>query len=110
MRGVRLDGAGGDDFTPESRALEFDLRFHDVPARAAGNERLRADISRYRLLARAFCRLTGSPENLEEALREHVEVLRALEAGSAEEAARAMAGHVEARLRVVIERLCPENR
>src|SRR5688572_22982593 len=51
-----------------ARALEFDARFHDAIAEAGGNRRLRDDIARYRLLVRAFCRLTGSPENLGEAL------------------------------------------
>ncbi len=80
-----------------ARALEFDLQFHDAIARAAGNSRLRADIGRYRLLVRAFCRITGSPANLRRALAEHLRVIRALEARDPAKARDAMAAHIRAR-------------
>ena len=92
-----------------ARALEFDLRFHDAVALAAGNRRLQADISRYRLLVRAFCRMTGTPGNLGDALREHREILAALEARDAARAARAAASHVDNRFKVVLAELFPED-
>lgn len=92
------------------KALEFDLRFHDAVAAACGNDRLRSDIARYRLLVRAFCRLTGSRENLDEALREHLAVLGAIEARDPDRARAEMKRHVKARLAAVRSRLAPEGR
>lgn len=97
---------GAPDWT--ARALEFDLRFHDALAEAAGNRRLRADISRYRLLVRAFCRMTATPANLEEAFQEHRTILAAIEARDAAAAARAAGAHVEKRCAVVLSTLFPE--
>jgi DNA-binding GntR family transcriptional regulator len=90
------------------RALDFDLRFHDAIARAAKNGRLRAEVARYRLLVRAFCRITGSPENLKDAFREHEAILRALEARDPEAAGKAMASHIDARVKVVLREIYPE--
>ena len=90
------------------RALDFDLRFHDAIARAARNERLRADVARYRLLVRAFCRITGSPENLKDAFGEHEAILRALEARDPQAAGKAMAAHIDARVKVVLREIYPE--
>lgn len=91
------------------RALDFDRRFHDAIAAASGNRRLQADIARYRLLARAFCRMTGSRQNLLDALREHRAILASLENKSAAGAARAAAQHVEARYKIVLDELFPEG-
>ena len=88
-----------------TRALDFDIRFHDALAAASGNERLRADVTRYRHLVRAFCRMSGNPDNLRQAVEEHRRILSALEARDAAAARRAMAGHVEARLRAVLHEL-----
>lgn len=97
---------GAPDWT--SRALDFDLRFHDAIAEASGNRRLRADIARYRLLVRAFCRMTGTPGNLDDAFREHLAILSALEARDAAAAGRAASAHVEKRCAVVLAALFPE--
>jgi len=85
-----------------AKAIEFDIRFHDALASASGNERLRADITKYRHLVRAFCRMSGSSENLRDALREHREILDALEARNASGARKAMASHIKARLQAVL--------
>src|SRR6185295_3451641 len=61
------------------RAIEFDNRFHDTLAAACGNERFRMEIARYRRMVRAFCRATGTPDVLEQALVEHIEILNSLE-------------------------------
>ncbi len=92
-----------------TRALDFDQRLHDSIAAAGGNRRLRADIARYRLLARAFCRLTGTREHLLDALHEHQAILAALDSKSAAGAARASAQHVEARYKIVLDILFPEE-
>jgi DNA-binding GntR family transcriptional regulator len=86
------------------RAIEFDQRFHEAIAAGSGNEHLRKDILRYRRLVQAFCRLTGSVENLREAFREHLKILSALEAHDADAAALAMSEHVMKRMRVVVEK------
>jgi DNA-binding GntR family transcriptional regulator len=85
-----------------TRALDFDIRFHDLLARACGNERLRAAIGQYRRLVRAFCRSAGSADNLQQAFREHLEILESLEARDGKAARRAMAAHIEARLQAVL--------
>ncbi len=88
-----------------SRAIDFDMRFHDVLASAAGNERLRQEIHRYRRLVRAFCRATGSRENLQQAYNEHLRILAALESRDACEARQAMADHIASRLSSVLSDL-----
>ncbi len=88
-----------------TRVLDFDVRFHNVLAAASGNERLRTDITRYRHLVRAFCRMSGRVENLRQAMEEHRRILRALEARDPAAARRAMVAHVEARLQAVLREL-----
>jgi len=87
------------------RAIDFDLRFHDTLASAAGNERLRAEVVKYRHLVRAFCRISGSADNLRKALDEHRRVLTALEARDAAAARSAMTAHIRARLEGVLREL-----
>src|SRR5262245_21700869 len=84
-------------------AIEVDIRFQDTIAAAAGNERLRADIIKYRRLVRAFCRATGSAENLRQALAEHLEILQALEKSDGVAAHWAMTNHIKARMQAALE-------
>ncbi len=92
-----------DDADWPARAIEFDIRFHDGVAEASGNARLRAEIKRYRLLVRAFCRITGGQvKNLQDSLQEHLVILRALEKRDAEGASKAMAAHIERRVKAVL--------
>lgn len=84
-----------------NRALDFDIRFHALLAAAAGNERLRGEITKYRHLVRALCRMSG-PANLRAALAEHRRILDALEARDPATARRAMAVHIDARLQAVL--------
>jgi DNA-binding GntR family transcriptional regulator len=84
-------------------ALECDVRFHEVVASACGNPRLQKDIHRYRLLVRGFCRLSGSIARLEDALREHLEILESMERRDAPAAREAMIRHIRARLIPVLD-------
>jgi len=90
------------------RALDFDQRFHDAVAASSGNRRLRQEIAKYRLLVRAFCRMTGNSENLRDALREHQAVLKALAEKQPGAAGQAMAHHVQKRVDAVLASLYKE--
>ncbi len=93
-----------------ARAIDFDIRFHDAVAEASGNARLRAEIQRYRLLVRAFCRITGGRvKNLQNSFQEHLVILRALEQRDAKAARRAMGAHIERRVKVVLAEVYPEK-
>jgi len=89
-------------------ALEFDLRLHDILGEACGNGRLVADVLRYRLLVRSFCRMTGTEENLRAALRELGELLAALRARDAAAARAAMLRHIHARKQAAIDHVFGE--
>jgi len=80
------------------QAIAYDLRFHEVIATASGNNRLRNEIRRYRLLVRSFCVITGKRAALQQALKEHLAILDALSTGRPAQARKAMADHVTARL------------
>lgn len=99
-----------DDADWPAKTIEFDIRFHDVVAEASGNARLRAEIKRYRLLVRAFCRITGGQvKNLQESFQEHLAILRALEKRDAKAASKAMAAHIERRVKVVLAEVYHEK-
>jgi DNA-binding GntR family transcriptional regulator len=95
------DNSDRDDWP--TRAIDFDIQFHDLLAAASGHERLAAEITKYRRLVRALCRATGSRDNLRQAFREHLVILDALEARDGRAAAAAMAAHIDARLRTVLD-------
>ena len=90
------------------KALDFDVRLHDALAAAAGNRRLGQEIAKYRLLVRAFCRISGNSGNLREALQEHQAVLQALEGRQPAAAGHAMARHIQKRLDAVLGTLYRE--
>lgn len=96
-----LAAAAGSPNWP-ARAIDFDIRFHDALAAACGNERLRAEIAKYRRLVRAFCRSSGSHENLTLAFQEHLEILDAVDARDGARARKAMADHIQKRLDAVL--------
>ncbi|MBY0527834.1 MAG: GntR family transcriptional regulator [Gemmataceae bacterium] len=87
------------------RAIDFDIQFHDTLAAAAGNSRLHAEITKVRHLVRAFCRMSGYPDNLRQAMEEHCRILAALEGRDAAGARRAMAAHVQSRLDAVLHEI-----
>jgi DNA-binding GntR family transcriptional regulator len=93
-----------------TRALDFDVRFHNVLATATDNDRLRADIAKYRHLVRAFCRMSGNQQNLRAAMSEHARILDALEARDPAAARQAMADHIAARLQAVLSEIDADQR
>ncbi|MEX0793794.1 MAG: GntR family transcriptional regulator [Pirellulaceae bacterium] len=92
-----------------ARALESDLSFHNQLAIGCGSSRLADDIRRYRLLVRSFCRLSGTKENLQQAILEHLEIIAAFESQDAAAARAAMTRHIRSRLAKVLEKLFPET-
>lgn len=90
------------------KTLDFDVEFHDALASAGGNRRLREEIAKYRLLVRAFCRMTADAKTLLAALKEHLAVLKALQGRNPAIACQAMARHIQNRLDAVLEKLYPE--
>jgi len=85
-----------------NQALDLDLKFHELIAEASGNKRLNNEINRYRLLIRAFCRITGNRLNLMDALEEHLVILNSIKSGNVNEAANAMSSHIDARRDAVL--------
>jgi DNA-binding GntR family transcriptional regulator len=88
-----------------AQAIDFDIRFHNVLAANSGNDRLRTEITKYRHLVRAFCRMSGRRENLSQALEEHRQILTALESRNANAARKAMTAHISARLEAVLREI-----
>lgn len=86
-----------------AQALEFDIRFHDTLAAACGNARMQKEIAHYRLLVRAFCRATSDENILMTALEEHLLILEALRSRRPAAARQAMAAHIDARLKTILE-------
>lgn len=92
-----------------TRALDFDLRFHDAIAAACGNKRLQKEIGHYRLLVRAFCRATSDEGILLTALTEHVAILDALRTRKPAAARTAMSRHITNRLKAVLQAVFNES-
>lgn len=86
------------------KVVDFDQRFHEAIAGAAGNRRLASEIRRYRLLVRSFCVMSGEHSVLQQAMAEHLVILDALAARRPATARKAMVKHVEQRLHAVLER------
>ena len=102
-----LDTRAGAKWT--AKAIESNRRFHETIAAACGNDRLRHDLARCRRLVQALRDITGTTENLQQALREHLEILDALEAGDRHWARRTMEIHIAKRLEAVLERVAPDK-
>jgi DNA-binding GntR family transcriptional regulator len=73
---------------------EFDDLFHSTIAKASGNRRLAQDIGRYRLLHKGLNRAATDFDPLQQALREHLAILAALQAKDGPLARRLMVEHV----------------
>ena len=75
---------------------DFDELFHRTIAEASGNRRLAADIGRYRLLHKGFNRLSTDPVSLQQAMKEHLGILEALESRDGRLARERMIAHIGA--------------
>jgi DNA-binding GntR family transcriptional regulator len=103
----RLISAGapsGARFIERARAL--DSRLHDLIADSSGNAFLAQELSRLKILFRAFRDVAWEHDEacndyhrLAEEAHEHLAIVEALLAGDAREAARAMARHIRSGLR-----------
>jgi DNA-binding GntR family transcriptional regulator len=89
----------GNGFIEEARAV--DCRLHDLIAESCGNTFLAKELSRLKILFRAFRDVAWELEEarndyhrLTEEAREHLAIVAALLAGEPKEAARAMARHI----------------
>jgi DNA-binding GntR family transcriptional regulator len=89
--------------TPETitRARDVDDRLHDAIAASCGNNFLRVELARLKTLFRAFRDVAWEQEEerndyhrIGVEAREHLDLIRALEAADAKAAARAMARHI----------------
>ncbi|MBM3995437.1 MAG: GntR family transcriptional regulator [Planctomycetes bacterium] len=79
-----------------ARWADFDEEFHESIAKASGSPRLWQDIVRYRLLHRGFNKLATTVDGLQTALREHLQILDALEKRDGNTASRLMVDHIQA--------------
>lgn len=79
-----------------TRWTDYDELFHSTIADASGNKRLARDIHRYRLLHRGFNRMSTDAESLQQALAEHLTILKWLEAREGDKARKAMVDHITA--------------
>ena len=77
-----------------ARWADHDEVFHREISIASGNQRLAADIGRYRLLHHSFNKLATDAETLHRALQQHRSILEALETHDGEAARKAMLAHL----------------
>jgi DNA-binding GntR family transcriptional regulator len=76
--------------------MEADRNLHDLIARSCGSERLRTEIQRYWTLIDAVRMSLGHRyEAREQAIREHLTIVDALQHGNAQAAAEAMNRHIQ---------------
>lgn len=96
---VKASAKGGSRFIEEARAT--DSRLHDLVAASCGNDFLSAELSRLKILFRAFRDVAwayvtarNDYRRLADEAREHLAIVEAMLAGDAREAARAMSRHI----------------
>jgi DNA-binding GntR family transcriptional regulator len=101
---VKASAKGGSRFIEEARAT--DSRLHDLVAASCGNDFLAAELSRLKILFRAFRDVAwayvtarNDYRRLADEAREHLAIVEALLAGDAKEAARAMSRHIRSGVR-----------
>jgi DNA-binding GntR family transcriptional regulator len=92
------------------RAIESDERFHEMIASHCGVPRLGMEIRRYKSLVLEIRQALGARYQFqEEAIHQHVAILRALREGSRDEAAQAMRAHIEGATKRALEALFPKT-
>ncbi len=96
---VKAAARGGSRFIEEARAV--DSRLHDLVAASCGNDFLAAELSRLKILFRAFRDVAwayvtarNDYRRLGDEAQEHLAIVEALLASDAKEAARAMSRHI----------------
>lgn len=96
---VKAAARGGSRFIEEARAVDSQL--HDLIAASCGNDFLAAELSRLKILFRAFRDVAwayvtarNDYRRLGDEAREHLAIVEALLASDAKEAARAMSRHI----------------
>jgi DNA-binding GntR family transcriptional regulator len=91
------------------RAIESDESFHEMIATHCGVPRLAMEIRRYKTLVLEIRQaLGGRYQFQEEAIHQHVAILRALSEGSSDGAAQAMRRHIEGATGRALEALFPK--
>lgn len=87
--------------------LELDQRFHELIACSCGSERLCEEIRRYWTLARSIGEAVGNASHTQDrSLTEHARVMDAILAGKPDDAAQAMAAHLDRGLEAALAALC----
>lgn len=101
---VKNAARGGQRFIEEARAV--DSRLHDLIAASCGNDFLAAELSRLKILFRAFRDVAwayvtarNDYHRLADEATEHLAIVESLLAGNAKEAARAMSRHIRSGVR-----------
>lgn len=102
------------DHLRDQDARAADTRLHGLVAECCGSARLAAEVGRYLLLFRALrdvkhLRDAGTNYSRSDDVQEHLVIVRALRAGDAERAARAMDYHVRATAERLLAVLFPER-
>jgi DNA-binding GntR family transcriptional regulator len=99
------DGARTDALQGE--LLDLDQKFHELIASSCGSERLSAEIRRYWTLARSIGEAVGNKSHTQDrSLAEHARVMDAILANKNDEAAQAMADHLDRGLAAALGALC----
>jgi DNA-binding GntR family transcriptional regulator len=105
-----LLGATLRDHAWSVRAIDRDEEFHEMIATWAGVARLSMEIKRYNSLVHEIREAQGRRYQVqEEAIQQHVDIIRAMRNGHAEEAALAMRKHVLAAAEWAVNALFPES-
>lgn len=96
---VKASARGGSRFIDEARAV--DSRLHDLVAASCGNDFLRSELSRLKILFRAFRDVAwayvsarNDYRRLADEAEEHLAIVEALLVGNAKEASAAMSRHI----------------
>jgi DNA-binding GntR family transcriptional regulator len=96
---LALNGQTGAKQVAQARAL--DSRLHDLVAEGSGNQFLKQELNRLKLLFRAFRDVAWEHDSarhnfqrLSEEAREHLAIVTALQAGDSKAAAKAMSRHI----------------
>jgi DNA-binding GntR family transcriptional regulator len=93
------------------RAIESDGRFHEMIALRCGVDQLTMEIRRYGSLVREIRQALGDRFQFqEEAIRQHIAILRGLASGSGPASAEAMRLHVAHATEHAVESLFPKER